>query len=344
MRPYLLAKTYAWRGMLLPKSFIQELSSSKNLVEYVDALKATPYSHEVQEITPDITALKVEHAIHRRLVKTHYRLMSIYKENQVLSALYSRHVARDFKTILRGLYAGIRGEELANLVDPYAEELIGVRDVVARLLAADDVDEAISTMRLYMGEEAIPPIFEKTPDIAALEVEVDRWTVLRLRTGLKKTPRSWRQGLKKLLEPLFHKFVLTSILRAKIWDLETRKTQQMVEGVIDESFKPIASALIEAKSYDDVKRALTVMPKGSLPPIGESASISGLVTALEKGYRAMLAARASRCFLKPFDEASLALAIILLLEEEVAQLVALAAGIEQGLSQRELLDSLTLPA
>jgi len=344
LHPYFLAKAYAWKGMVLPKSFIRELASSKSLSEFVDALKATPYSQEMQALTQPINALKVEHALRRRLVKTHYRLMNGYKKNRVLVALFSRHVARDFKTILRGLHAGIRGEDLARLVDPYAEELLGIRDVIARLLAAENVKEALGVLSTFAGDDSVPLIFAEATEPLALELEIDRWVLLRLREGLKKTPRRWRPSLSHLIEPLYLGFILTSILRAKIWGLQERKIQQLVEGFIDPSIMPIISTTIEAKDVEEVKRALSVLPKGSLPTISETGTLTGLVNALQTGYHAMLLLRASRSFLRPYDEPSLSVAVVLLLEEEVSRLVGLAAGIEQGLTPTELLDSLSLLA
>ncbi|MEM4239508.1 MAG: hypothetical protein QXP49_07395, partial [Nitrososphaerota archaeon] len=80
------------------------------------------------------------------------------------------------------------------------------------------------------------------------------------------------------------------------------------------------------------------------PTISETGTLTGLVNALQTGYHAMLLLRASRSFLRPYDEPSLSVAVVLLLEEEVSRLVGLAAGIEQGLTPTELLDSLSLLA
>lgn len=340
MQPYLLAKAYAWRGMLLPRTFIQELAASRGLSEFIEALKATAYFQEVQQVTPPYSALKVEHALRRRLVKIHHALMTISRKNHVLSALYSRYTARNFKTIIRALHAGVRGEELNRLIDPYAEELIGAREVVARVMAAESVEEALSTIRRYMAEEAFVPIFEKVLDPVAIEVEIDRWQVNMLRQALRKTPRAWRSSLSHMVNPLYLRFIFTAILRGKIWGLSPKEISSMVEGLLDNSLRPVVSVVVESKTVEEVKKAFSVMPKGYLPPIGESATLTDMIQSLEKGYRGMLLRRAYQCFLRPFDEPSLSLAVVFLIEEEVAQLVALAAGIEQGVGPKALLDSL----
>jgi vacuolar-type H+-ATPase subunit C/Vma6 len=326
--------------MLLPRSFIQELAASRSLSEFIDAIKATPYSQEAQQITPPYSALKVEHALRRRLIKIHHTLMTLNRKNYVLSALYTRHTARNFKTIIRALQAGIKGEELRRLIDTYAEELIGARDVIARVLGAESVEDALKIIRNYMGDEAFVPIFEKVLDPVAIEVEIDRWQVNRVRQALKKTPRSWRSSLSYLVTPIYLRFIFTSILRGKVWGLGPKEIGGMIEGVLDERLRPVVSVVIESNIVEEVKKAFSVMPKGSVPSIGESDTLTGIIQLLERGYRGMLLTRAHKCFLKPFDEPSLALATVLLVEEEVAQLVALAAGIEQGIAPAALLDSL----
>ncbi len=340
MQPYLLAKAYAWKGMLLPRSFIQELAASRTLSEFIDAIKATPYSQEAQHITPPYSALKVEHALRRRLIKIHHTLMTLSRKNYVLSALYTRHTARNFKTIIRALHVGIKGEELNKLIDPYAEELIGARDVIARVLGAESIEEALTVIRHYMADEILVPIFEKVLDPVAIEVEIDRWHVNRLMQALKKTPRRWRSSLSYLVTPIYLRFILTAILRGKVWGLEPKEIGGMVESVLDKPLWPIVSVVIESSTVEEVKKAFSVMPRGSVPPIGEADTFTGIIQTLERGYRGMLFARAQRCFLRPFDEPSLALATVLLIEEEVAQLVALAAGIEQGVGPEMLLDTL----
>ncbi|GBC70687.1 V-type ATP synthase subunit C [Candidatus Calditenuaceae archaeon HR02] len=340
MQPYLLAKAYAWRGMLLPKSFIQELAASRTLSEFIDAIKATVYSQEAQQITPPYSALKVEHALRRRLVKIHHTLMTLSRKNHVLSALYARYTARNFKTIIRALHAGIKGEELNMLIDPYAEELIGTRDVIARVMGSEGVEEALSMIRRYMADETFIPIFEKVMDPVAIEVEIDRWQVNRLRQALRKTPRAWRSGLSYLVMPIYLRFVFTAILRGKVWGMNTKEIGSMIEGVLDDTIRPVVSVVIESNTVEEVKKAFSVMPKGTVPSIGESDTLTDIIQSLERGYRGMLLTRARQCFLRPFDEPSLALATVFLIEEEVAQLVALAAGIEQGVGPEALLDRL----
>ncbi|MEM4288844.1 MAG: V-type ATPase subunit [Nitrososphaerota archaeon] len=340
MQPYLLAKAYAFRGMLLTRSFLEELAGSKNLIEFIDALKATPYSQEAHQITPPYTALKVEHALRRRLIKIHHRLMTIYKKNYLLAALYSRYIARDFKIILRGLSTGLKGEELNKLVDPYAEELMGTRDIIAKLLSVGSIEEALALIRLYTADEVVVPIFEKVSDPVAIEVEIDRWLINRLRGALRKTPKAWRQNLSHLIMPIYLRFVLTSILRGKAWELGPKEIGELVEDVLEGPLRSVAQVIIESNTIEEFKKAFTVMPKDTLPPISDYSTLNGIINSLERGYREMLLSRARRCFLRPFDEPSLTLAIVFLLDEEVAQLVALAAGIEQGVSSNELLGSI----
>ncbi|MCS7146326.1 MAG: V-type ATPase subunit [Aigarchaeota archaeon] len=331
---------YAWRGSLLSKTFIQELTSSRSLTDFVEALKATPYSHEAQQITPPLSALKIEHALRRRLVKTHHRLMTLEHGDRVLRALFDRYISRDFKIIFRGILAGLKGEELSRLVDLYAEELLGLRDVIARLIAAESPDDAVTIIRGYATVDPSIPIFEKTQDPAALEVEIDRWFMHGVLRALRRAPRTQRQNLRSLLEPIYLKFILTSVLRGKIWRLQPRDIWGVVEGLVEEPLKSLISVAIEADDIESLRRALSVMPKGSLPPLGDASTLASLVASLERGFREMLVFRARRSFLRPFDEPSLPIAMVLLLEEEVAQLVAVAAGIEQKVDTNILIESL----
>lgn len=340
LNSYIFAKIYAWRGMLLPKSFMQELASSRSLSEFIDVLKATPYSQEVQAISPPYNSLKIEHALRRRLMKIHYRLMTVERKNPVLRALFTLHITRDFKIILRGVQAGLKGEELSGLIDPYAEELIGMRDILARLLSVESLEEASHIVRSYIAQETTPPAFGPVTDLAALEVQIDMWSLKGLRTAFKKIRRARRAGLEELLMPVFLKFILTSVLREKLWGFRVEEIEDMAGEVQDAPLRPVISVISGAERLEEIMKALSVLPKDMLPPLRDIKDLAGLIGSLERGYREMLVSRALKCFLRPFDDLSLPVAILFILEEEVSQLAALAVGIEQGVEADKLAERL----
>jgi len=340
LSPYALAKIYAWRGMLLSRQFLQELASSRSLTEFIDSLKATPYSRDLQVVTQPITALSIEHALRRRLIRIHYRLMTIERRNRVLNALYSRHVSRDLKALLRGILAGMRGEALQSLVDPYAEELIGVRDMVARLFSAEDLGSALTVIKEYTGQGVAVPALGEGSDPAGLEVELDRWVVRGLLHALEKTPRSQRPIIWRLIQPIYLRFVFTAVLRAKMWGLKPLEINQVMLDTASGALSVVLPVLAGVESVEEFKRVFSVMPRGTVPRLGDVNTVNEMIYSLERGYREMLVSRARECFLRPMEGQVLPVALILLLDEEVGQLTSMAAGIEQGVSPQALLDGI----
>jgi vacuolar-type H+-ATPase subunit C/Vma6 len=342
MPPYLLAKLYAWRGMLLSPQFLQELAGSKDLSELANALKATHYSAEIAQIQQPYTALKLEHALRRRIIWMHYRIMTLVPRDKVIQALYLRYIARNVKTVLRGLHTGQPAEDIGALVDPYAEELTGVRDLLARLLASDSLKEALNTLGSYYPDLRGFTLYAATGELSALDGDVDRWFYGRLSDALQKTPKSYCKEAQYLLKPLFYEFVLETILRGKIWGLEARMIRSFVENLVEPELDPVISVILECQTPTELRSALSVVRREMVPTISEPTSMEEAIMVLKKGYRLMLRRRARGSFLKTVRDEVLGVALLLLFEDELVTLVGLASGIEQGLSSRALLDLLPL--
>ncbi len=328
--------------MLLSPQFLQELAGSRDLSELANALKATHYSAEIAQTQQPYTALKLEHALRRRIIWIHYRMMTLVPRDKVIQALYLRYIARNIKTVLRGLHTGRPAGDTEALIDPYAEELIGVRDLLARLLASDSLREALNTLGGYYPDLRGFTLYAATGELSALDGDVDRWFYGRLSDALKKMPKSHRKEAQYLLKPLFYEFVLETILRGKIWGLGARMIRSFVENLVEPELDPVISVILECQSPAELRSALSVVRREIVPTIPEPTSMEDAIMKLKRGYRLMLRSRARGAFLRIVRDEVLAAALLLLFEDELTTLVGIASGVEQGISSRALLDLLQL--
>jgi V/A-type H+-transporting ATPase subunit C len=338
--PYLLAKIYAWRGSLLSLSTLQELASLRDLSELVTALKATHYNKVLAELQPPYTAIQLEHALRRRVVWIHHRISTLKPKERVVSALYLRYIARNIKVILRGLYSQQDTREISRLVDPYAEELAGARDLTARLLAAESLEEAINTLGLYYSDLRDFRLYREAGELAALDSDIDRWLYRRIQAAVLKTPRSYRREMTRLLQPTFYGLALETVLRGKIWGLDPRLVRSLVEGLVDPMFGVVLTVASDCRTPAELRSALAVMSRDLVPAIPEATSFEEVVRFLERGYRTMRLGRARRIFLSPFRDELLSVALLILLEEELATVTGIASGIEQGVSPEILQETI----
>ncbi len=145
-RTYVGTRASAQRGTLLDKASIEKLAESATLEELLNRLKATPYSDALSNLVPPLTARKLELALRKRLDKAHYDLMKAAGEYRLIQLYYLRHIAWDLKSVLKSKALGKSYEESIEYLDMKAEELVGRRELMVKVLSASNLQEGVALL------------------------------------------------------------------------------------------------------------------------------------------------------------------------------------------------------
>lgn len=343
---YLLAKSFGEKGALFGRRIYEELAESSSLTDLVNALRATKYSSELSRVTPPYDALKIEHALRRSLIETHFKFHRLMRKNKVLNALYQRYIARNLKTIYRGLAAGKTHDELMKIIDLRAEELMGTRDIVVRAMTARTLKEAVDELgKTVFGKALLEAysLFEKTGDPSVFELRLDKAIIEMILQAIKKSELMDRKLYREIFYPMIDSFVVTGILRLKMWGLSSADCRNFMKGIKSRLPGIVMDLLYESDKIEDVLKGLELAKKGILPKFSHQTDPVILVMELEEGFYRMMITNARRVFTRTQSSKVLTVASIVLKENEVSNLVAIAAGIEGRVPAKRILDKLFIP-
>lgn len=350
---YLMAKCFAEKGILLQRAVLETLAESKGLEDLVGRLKGTPYNEAVSKISRPYTSDKLEIAFREHLASTHFSLIRVSPRNSFLTAYYIKHLIWNLKTIAKGKALGLTYEEIASKVNMHAEELIGRRNLIVRALSAPDLPSLVQTLgktefsqeiakaaQLY-SEKRDLRIFDTYLDKAFYTLILTEYNNLTRRTiYLKRRPISDQANVKPLVSVDIDSYNILSVLRAKVWELTTPQTRELlVEAAFNLPQKKL-DAIISAPNLNEALKKVAETPYGKLIPTGIGGEEA--IRRLESEFETYSYKQAVKAFTWQISGLGVALALIKLKEAEVRNLSALAFGVEQGLSAREIMSKITL--
>ena len=350
---YLMAKCFGEKGILLQRAMVETLAESRGLEDLVGRLKGTPYNEVVSKLTRPYTSDKLEMAFREHLALTHYSLIKVSPRPSFLTAYYTKHIVRNLKTIAKGKALGLSYEEIASKVNLYAEELVARRDLIVRALSAPDLvgfvqalintefSQEISKAAELYREKRDLRIFDTYLDKAFYTLILNEYNKLTRRSiYLKRRPIREQVNVRPFISIDIDGYNILSILRAKIWDLTTPQTRELI---IDAEFnipKKVLQALIDAPNLDEALKKVAETPYGKLIPagvVGEEA-----IRRLESEFEIYSYKQALKAFPWQISGLGVVLALIKLKEAEVRNLSALAFGVEQGLPAKEIMSKMIL--
>lgn len=332
-RSYTVVKGFGEKGKLLRRQFLDELTELRDISEFVNALRTTVYADYVSAVQPPYDPVKLGNALMRAVIELHYQLGSLVRSPSVLDATYIRYVGRNLKTVLRGLAVNLGYDRLVELIDLRAEELIGMRDVVIKALSSASLSEAVDSLsRTIFGKVVASAyqLYEKVRDPTVFDVEIDRFVVGEVASSVEHASRTERGPLTEIVHPIVDGFVVTGILRAKLWDLPISEIQRLVEDIDTRLPAPKVRSLIDARSFDEAVNVLST-DRYLRRPVSVGGSPEEIIKSLESFYRTLLVEKAERAFARPRASQAIALASVMLKEREVANLTTIATGLAEKL-------------
>jgi len=348
-RTYTGTKAYALRGTLLERTFVQKLAESATLEELVNRLRGTPYSGVLSGLSPPFTARRLETALRERLAVVHHSMMSTARKYRILEIYYLQHIAWDLKLALKSRALGRTYEETAEYLDMKAEELVGRRDLIAKVLSARDVNEAVS---LLSGSEFSSDVekalnaYASRAEVRFFDLYIDHAILSRISkeyTTNYKLYASSRAtdvaGVGDIVTLDVDSYNVLSVLRSKLWGLP----EQEIRGlVVTPTYRVTSSVLTRMVGAESVSEAAKLV-EAAYPAPGQSAQgDEQLIDVIEGAFSDTMRKTASNSFVWQGLSPGSALAIVKLLELEVRDIAAIAVGVEAGIDSRGILARLRM--
>jgi V/A-type H+-transporting ATPase subunit C len=341
---YALTKAYALKSLLMPFSMLEELAYSRDLADFVERLRASPYGTFLAQLQKPYRASEVEKAFWRGLVSTHYSFVTTALRPGLLEALFMRYIYFNIKTVLKAKAIGKTVDEIMKTVDLYPETLLKVRDQTLRAAAAKDLSEALKELAktpLAATASAAVSAWSATGDFSAVEAVIDKLYVDGLLKAYRKLPRSERKLHRQFVAIDVDSYALAAALRSRLWGL----TSPQVSGFLPtETIDIPLEMLVSLATSDDWRKVFEEIPKTSfLEKIEVVEDPSKMAAEIEERASLQKIRYAARSFYKtPFRQVNIQ-AFLILKEAEVRNLSTIGKNIEEGVADIAFIRSLLIP-
>jgi V/A-type H+/Na+-transporting ATPase subunit C len=342
-RIFLGARSFALKGSLLGRTVVETLAESGTLEELVNRLRGTSYANAVSKLQPPFTARRMELAFRERLADVHYVLMRSASSYDIFELYYLRHVAWDLKSAIKSRALNKSYEEAVEYLDLHIEELVGRRDLIAKVLAAKDVQEAVTMLsgtEFGTDIEKALAVFLNTGEVRFFDLYVDHSILSRISKAYARNSKVYSSsravdvgGIGELVAIDIDSYNVLSVLRAKLWGLPSSEIKQLT---IQPTFKyqlALLQRMIDSESAGEAVKLLQF-------EVPQTSDDEEAIVSVEDRFAAQSRAAASKAFVWQGLGPANALAMIKLMEGEVRNLSAIAIGVEAHIPTKDILSRL----
>jgi V/A-type H+-transporting ATPase subunit C len=346
---YTATRSFALKGKLLQKNELETLAESRSLEELVNRLKGTPYSVVVSELSPPYSARKLELAFRKRVADLHYSLMNTAKNEEILQLYYLRNLAWNLKIALKSKALGRSYDETVSYMDLHAEELIGRRELLAKVLSAKDIPEAANFLAgTEFGKDIAmaASAYQTNKEVRVFDLYVDHALFSQIaaafsfRARLPSSGVGDTTGVRDMIAVDLDAYNALSILRAKLWGLSIDEARSLI--ILPTFDIPLATLQKMLITESVQEAAKMVSAPRYMPTQPLAGSDEETIATLESKFVGASRKAATEAFLWQGFGIGTVLAFIKLLEFEVRNLSALGFGVEAGLPAKTVISSLDL--
>jgi V/A-type H+/Na+-transporting ATPase subunit C len=347
-RTYVGTKAFAIRGTLLDSGTVQKLAEAASLEELVNRLRATPYSDVVSALSPPYNARRIELALRERLAVVHHSVAQSAGRYGILQLYYLKYIAWDLKLALKAKALGRAYEETLEYIDMKAEELVGRRDLVVKVLTAKDVNEAVTMLsgtEFFADVEKALASYTSRSEIRFFDLFIDHAVLSRISKEYSLNSRIYAaksadaNGVGAIVATDVDAYNVVSVLRSKLWGLRESEIQDLI---IAPTRRVSASALMGMAGADSVGEAVKLLESSYRFTLPGTLNDEELIDAVEDAFERKLRETATLAFVWQRLSPGTMLALIKLLELEVSNLAAIAIGVEAGMDPRKILAKLRI--
>jgi V/A-type H+-transporting ATPase subunit C len=341
-KTYGVVKSYGIKGTLLTPPALETLAEAKDLDDLVNRLRGTIYAEFVTKLEKPFHLDDLDFAFRKHLSFIHNSLVKSIPNSDILRAYYMKYISWNLKTILKGKALKKTHDEITHYVDLYAEELIGRRDLVVKALATGNLVESIEILKnSEFGEEAqlALNIFQEKNNVQIFDAFIDKAffnTIIQIYK--KKLKREEKKRLKTIIAIDLDSYNILTVLRAKIWNLSTSQTKDLIIEPIFDITKDILDDMIESDSISQAVKFLEITDYRTV--LQEAPTEKEAISKLETAFQIYGYQKAKRPFLWDLFSISTALGIIKLKELELHNLSNIAFGIEQKFEAQKIIQKI----
>ena len=344
-RTYVGTKAFALRGTLLDGGAIQKLVESTSLDELVNRLRSTPYAYSFSNVSPPITARRIELALRERLAVVHHSITQGAGRYGYLELYYLKNIAWDLKLALKARALNRSYEETVEYLDMKAEELVGRRDLIVKVLSAKDVNEAVTMLsgsEFHADVEKALAAYTSKGEIRFFDVYIDHAVLSAISKELSLNPKLYSKsadvnGVGELVALDIDAYNVLSVLRSKLWGLGEAEVQELIITPAKRVQLPVLASMAGA---DSVAEAVKLIESAYRFPTQGAQGDEELIDMVEDGFANQMKETASLAFVWQGLSPGTILGLIKLMEFEVSNLAAVAIGVEAGMDQKKILSKL----
>jgi len=337
-------RSFALKGALLSSGALETLAESRSLEELVNRLKATPYSGAVSKMQPPYAAHRLELALRERVADLHYSLGKTSEDPGLLESYYMRNIAWNLKIALKAKALEKGYEETMTYIDLHSEELVGRRDLIARVLSSKDLQEAIGLLTgTEFGKDVAraAALFIANGEARVFDLYVDHAFFSKISETFSAKSRSYSSGgvatVRDLVAIDIDSYNVLALLRAKLWGIQPSESKALIILPPFNVSLPRLQKIANVESVAESVHALEGTYNISLPA---NISDEALVASIEESFRQLSLKTARRTFLWRGFGLSTILGLTKLLEFEVRSLVAIAFGVEASVPSKKIISAL----
>jgi V/A-type H+-transporting ATPase subunit C len=347
-RTYIGTKAFALRGSLLDSATVQKLAESTSLDELVNRLRSTPYADTLSGLTPPFNARRLELALRERLATVHHSVTQGASKYGILQLYYLKDIAWDLKLALKARALGRSYEETVEYLDMKAEELVGRRDLIVKVLSAKDANEAvtmISGSEFFSDVEKALARYASTGEIRFFDVFVDHAVLAAIAKEYSLNAKNYSarppnvNGVEKMVSLDIDAYNALSVLRSKLWGLSEAEIQELI---VAPAAKLQTTALNAMAAADSMAEAVKQIEPSYPFALQGAQSEEELIDQVEDGFAKLARETATLAFVWQGLGPGTMLALIKLMEIEVSNLAAVAIGVEAGIEPKKILSKLNV--
>jgi len=347
-KTYVGTKAFALRGAMLDTSTVQKLAESTSLEEMVNRLRSTPYADALSNMSPPYSARRIELALRERLATVHHSATQGAGRYKILQLYYLKDIAWDLKLALKARALGRTYEETVEFLDMKAEELVGRRDLMVKVLSAKDVNEAVTMLsgsEFFSDVEKALGAYSSKGEIRFFDVYIDHAVLSAISKEYSLNPKLYSaksgdvNGVSDLVALDVDAYNVLGVLRSKLWGLAEVEVQELIITPARRVSLPTLNSMAGA---DSVAEAVKMIESAYRFSLQGAHSDEELIDLVEDGFAKEVKDTASLAFVWQGLSPGTILGLIKLLEFEVSNLAAIAIGVEAGLDPRKILSKLRL--
>ena len=316
--------------------------------ELVNRLRSTPYVDALSGMSAPFNARRIELALHERLAVVHHSITQGAGRYGILEQYYLKNIAWDLKLALKARALGRSYETTLEYLDMKAEELVGRRDLIVKVLSARDVNEAVTMLsgtEFFADAEKALANYSSKGEIRFFDIYIDHAVLSGISKEYALNPRLYASksadvnGVRDIVSLDVDAYNVLSILRAKLWGLTESDVQELI---IIPARRIQIPTLTSMASADSVGEAVKLIESAYRFTLQGAQNDEELIDLVEDGFANQLRQTATLAFVWQGLSPGTILALIKLLEFEVSNLAAIAIGVEAGMEPKKIISKLRI--